>query len=63
MPQSEKMMPVTLILDLDHHTKLKKASKATRIPMSELMRISVDRLMLEIGDPAQPNIASNIRRW
>lgn len=52
---SPKKIPVTLMFDPENHAKLKAASKSTRISMSELVRISVARLILEIGDPERPD--------
>lgn len=50
-----KMVPVTLMLDLERHSKLKTVSKSTRISMSELVRISLDGLMEALGDPENPD--------
>ena len=58
MTTTSKMIPVTLMLDPERHSKLKAASKSTRISMSELVRISVDRLMEELGDPQHPSAAA-----
>ena len=43
------------MLDHDRHAKLQEARKATRASMSVLVRVSVDRLMSEIGYPNQPD--------
>ena len=44
--------------DASRHAKPDATSKATRIPMSELVRISLDRLMPEPGNPARPDLES-----
>lgn len=55
MSADNRMVPVTLMIDPTRHRKLKTASKSTRISMSELVRVAVDRLMLLIGDPKRPD--------
>ena len=55
MGSKQKMFPITLMLDEPRRVKLKDASRWTRISMSELVRISFDRLMAELGDPSRPN--------
>jgi hypothetical protein len=52
------MFPVSLMLDDRRHSNLKAVSKATRISMSELVRLSVDHMMRELGDPVKPDMAA-----
>lgn len=56
MGSKQRMFPITLMLDERRRVKLKDASRSTRISMSELVRISVDRLISEIGDPKRPDV-------
>lgn len=58
MDAPSKKIPVTLMLDFGRHEKLKAASRSTRISMSELMRMSVDLLMLKIRNPESPDAAA-----
>ncbi len=61
MNENRPMYPVSFMLDAERHTKLKDASHSTRISMSELVRISIDRLMADIGDPRRPKAAALAR--
>lgn len=58
MDTTAKMVPVTLMLDLSRHSKLKAVSKSTRISMSEIVRLSLDHLLRELGDPDQPDLTA-----
>ena len=55
------MERVNITIDPKRRSMLRAASRTTRIPMSELMRIALDRLMLDLGDPEQPHDAAVIR--
>lgn len=56
MTPAEKMIPMTLMIDVSRQTKLKTVSKRTRVSMSELVRISIDELIDRLGgDPEHPD--------
>ena len=55
MDGRNRKFPVTHMPDASRPAKLDAASEATRIPTSGLVRISLDRLMLELGNPARPD--------
>lgn len=50
-----RMIPVTLTMDLDRYSRLKAVSRSTRVSMSELVRVSIDKLMEILGDPENPD--------
>lgn len=50
MDTNDKKVPVTLMFNQQHHNQLKAISKTTCISMSELVRLSVERLVNELGD-------------
>jgi hypothetical protein len=54
MTPEEKMIPMTLTIDKDRQAKLKKTARKTRISMSEIVRISLDRLWDDLGDLDNP---------
>jgi hypothetical protein len=54
MQKTDKMMTVTLTIDSRRHLKLKETAKATRLSMSELTRVALDRLWDDLGDLKHP---------
>jgi hypothetical protein len=55
MTPEAKTIPMTLTIDMGRHTKLKKTSALTRISMSEIVRVALDRLWDEAGDLDNPS--------
>lgn len=51
----EKMETVTLTMDRGRHSRLRTTSGKTRISMSELTRIALDRLWNDLGDLNNPS--------
>lgn len=47
------MRTVTLSIDTGRHDKLKRTSAVTRLPMSEVVRVALDRLWGDLGDLEQ----------
>jgi len=54
MIPEEKMIPMTLTIDKGRHKKLKQTAARTRISMSEIVRIALDRLWTDLGDLNNP---------
>ena len=54
MDSSKRKYPVSLMLDDERHAML-RAAKDRRFSMSEVVRVSVNRLMREIGYPESPD--------
>jgi len=54
MDSSKRKYAVSLMLDHDRHEML-RAAKGRRFSMSEVVRVSVDRLMKDIGYPENPD--------
>lgn len=54
MTPEEKMVPMTLTIDRGRQVRLKETSAKTRIAMSEIVRISLDRLWEDLGDLNNP---------
>jgi hypothetical protein len=54
MDSTKRKYPVSLMLDHDRHTML-RAARDRRFSMSEVVRVSVDRLMRDIGYPDKPD--------
>lgn len=57
----DPMERANFTIDPHRRSMLKAASRTTHIPMSELIRIALDRLMLDLGDPESPHDAAVIR--
>jgi hypothetical protein len=57
----DPMERVNITIDPKRRSMLRAASRTTRIPMSELVRLALDRLMLDLGDPECPRDAAVIR--
>lgn len=47
-------IPFTFAIDKAMHARLKAASRSTRIPMSEIVRLSLDNVLKILGDPENP---------
>lgn len=56
MDISKRKFPVSLMLDSDCHQRLQAVSRSTRLSMSELVRLSVDRTLRLLGDPERPDV-------
>ena len=56
MDISKRKFPVSLMLDSDCHQRLQAVSRATHLSMSELVRLSVDRTLRQLGDPERPDV-------
>lgn len=54
MDNSQRKYAVSLMLDHERHEML-RAAKGRRFSMSEVVRVSVDKLMREIGYPENPD--------
>ena len=50
MEKSEKFRTITLTMDDERYQKLKETAKITKLPMSEITRLALDRLWADIGD-------------
>lgn len=55
MTPEEKTIPITLTIDKGRYRKLKQTSALTRIAMSEIVRVALDRLWDEAGDLDNPS--------
>ena len=56
MDISKRKFPVSLMLDSDCHRRLQAVSRSTHLSMSELVRLSVDRTLRQLGDPEKPDV-------
>lgn len=54
MRKSDKLKTITLTVDIDRYEKLKETAKITKLSMSEINRIALDRLWADIGDLKNP---------
>jgi hypothetical protein len=52
---NENLVPFTFGIDKERREKLRAASRSTRIPMSEIVRMSIDYVMELLGDPENPS--------
>jgi predicted DNA-binding protein len=50
-----RMVPMSLTVDIERQDKLSKVSQAVRRDKSRLIRVMIDRLINELGDPKNPN--------
>ena len=55
MDLNDRKFPVSLMLDSDCHLRLQAVSRATRLSMSELVRLSVRQALRQLGDPERPD--------
>jgi hypothetical protein len=54
MPEN-RMAPANFTIDLARQAKLQAIARVTHISKSGLVRILIDRLAEEVGDPENPN--------
>jgi hypothetical protein len=59
------MVPLNLTVDLERQNKLRMASSATSITMSELVRYMIDRLEKDLGsmDNPDPEALAELKRY
>ena len=55
MTNKEKLITMTLTIDSERHRKLKETARVTRVSMSEITRIALDRLWNDLGDLKNPS--------
>jgi hypothetical protein len=56
MIQTEnRMVPMSLTVDIERQNKLSAVSQVIRRDKSKLIRVLIDRLVNDLGDPANPN--------
>jgi hypothetical protein len=54
MRKSDKLKTITLTMDPDRYQKLRDTAKMTKLSMSEINRIALDRLWEALGDLKKP---------
>lgn len=50
-----RMVPLSLTVDLERQDKLRSAAISANLPMSELVRYMIDKLEEKLGDVEHPN--------
>jgi hypothetical protein len=60
-----RMAPLNLTVDLERQNKLRMASSATNITMSELVRYMIDRLEKDLGamDDPDPGALAELKQY